>query len=610
MGFPRSAFTLALALPFLGAHALAGEKPDRPNILWITSEDNSPFLGCYGDPLARTPNMDTLAKDGILYLNAFANAPICAPMRSTIITGCYSASLGTQPMRSGNAIPAHIRAYSEHLRKAGYYCTNNSKTDYNTASINLNAAWDECSNKAHWKNRAPGQPFFAIFNTTISHESGVHKSPATTTTDPAKIKLPDYHPDTPLMRRQWALYYDNVAKMDGYVGERIQELKDAGLLDETIVFYYADHGGVLPRSKRFIYESGTHVPLLVRFPAKYRHLAPGDPGTKTDRLVSFVDLPPSLLSLAGAPIPEYMQGEAFLGPQASPPREYVYLFRDRADERPDAFRAVRDKRFRYIRNYYPHMPYGVHIDYLWKNPATAEWDQLFRDGKLDPVRSAFFLPRAQEELYDVQSDPHEVKNLAADPAHRETLDRLRNALREWQLSIRDTCLLPEPEMMRRAAGSTIFEMMRDPAKAPNLERLMEAADLAGKRDAGLLPKLTDLLKDKESGVRYWGAVGLLALGDKARPAAAALQEALKDECASVQVTAAQALLCNLNAADAALPVLREALSDKNDLLQLMAANALDYADEKARPLLSEMQQATKGYVGRVMEKAVSDLKGK
>ncbi len=322
--------TTALLLAAAASAAAPAPAAERPNILWITSEDNSPFFGCYGDPLARTPNLDAMAREGVLYLNAFANAPICAPARSTILTGMYACSLGTQPMRSGNAIPAAVTPYPQLLREAGYYCTNNAKTDYNT-KVDVKAAWDECSNKAHWKNRKPGQPFFAIFNLTVSHESGCHKSPASTETDPAKIALPAYHPDTPLMRRQWALYYDNISKMDAQAGERLRELKEAGLLDDTIVFYYADHGGVLPRSKRFLYESGTHVPMLVRFPAKYRPLASGDPGTKTDRLVSFVDLAPTLMSLAGVPVPGIMQGEAFLGPQAKPPREYVYLFRDRAD---------------------------------------------------------------------------------------------------------------------------------------------------------------------------------------------------------------------------------------------------------------------------------------
>ncbi len=577
----------------------------RPNILWLTSEDNSPLLGCYGDPLARTPNLDRLARDGILYENAFANAPICAPMRSSIITGCYSCSLGTQPMRSGNSIPPAIRAYPEYLREAGYYCTNNAKTDYNT-QISRNA-WDENSAKAHWKNRKPGQPFFAIFNTTLSHEHVVHRSPQTTITDPARVSLPPYHPDTPLMRRQWALYYDQIEKMDAEIGKRLDELAEAGLLEDTIVIYYADHGGVLPRSKRFIYESGTRVPLIVRFPKKYRHLAPADPRSRTDRLVSLVDLTPSLLSLAGVPVPPHMQGEAFLGPQAKPPRLYVYLFRDRADERPDAFRAVRDKRFRYIRNYYPHLPYGQYLQYLWLNPATAEWENLFRQGKLDATRSAFFLPRAQEELYDVQADPHEVKNLANDPAYRAELDRLRKALRDWQLEIRDTGLLPEAEMMRRARGSTIYRMMRDPKTAPNLPRFMEVADLAGQRNAENLPTLTALLNDQDSVVRYWGAVGLLALAAIAKPAADDLRKATTDECPAVRIIAAQALVCHLDDAETALPVLRQALSDENEMVVLMAANALDSAEEAARPLLPDMRKVTEGYPARVMEKAIADL---
>ncbi|HOD84272.1 MAG: Arylsulfatase [Planctomycetes bacterium ADurb.Bin126] len=590
----------ALAVASLTARGGAADKvADRPNILWITSEDNSPFLGCYGDKLARTPNMDAMAKQGIVFEHAYASAPICAPNRSTLITGCYACSLGTQPMRSGNAIPDTVRAYSEYLREAGYYCTNNSKTDYNTRIPK--SAWDECSNKAHYKNRKAGQPFFAIFNLTVSHESSTHRTPDSTVTDPDKIVLPPHHVDTPVMRRQWALYYDAVEKLDTQVGQRLRELEEAGLADDTIVFYYSDHGGVMPWSKRFLHERGTHIPLIVRFPKKYQHLAPSAPGTRSDRLVSFVDLSPTLLSLAGVSVPANMQGEAFMGPQAKAPRQYVYLFRDRADERPDAFRAVRDQRYRYIRNYYPHLPYGQHLNYLWKNPAMPDWEAQFRAGKCNAAQSAFFLPRAQEELYDLQADPYEVKNLAADPACQDTLQRMRKALRDWQLDIRDTCLLSEAEMMRRAEGSTIFEMMRS-KNAPNLERLMEASDLAGQRKADNLPKLVALLKDADSGVRYWGAVGLWALGEKAAPAAGELRAALKDDNPSVRVAAATALLCGLKQPQGALDTLKASLSDPNEMVRLAAINALDNADDALiQPVMEAVAQLKQGYPARVAE---------
>ena len=246
---------------------------DPPNFLWIVSEDNGPFFGCYGDPFATTPTLDKLATEGVLYENAFANAPVCAPARSTIITGMYPPSMGTQNMRSTYPIPESIKFFPQYLREAGYYCTNNSKEDYNMPKPE--GVWDESSRKAHYKNRGEGQPFFAIFNVTISHESSIHKSIPNDSLrhDPAEVKLPPYHPDTPEMRHDWAQYYDKVEDMDARMGEILQELEDAGLTDNTIVAYYSDHGGVIARSKRFVYESGTHVPMIWRFPDKYAHLA-------------------------------------------------------------------------------------------------------------------------------------------------------------------------------------------------------------------------------------------------------------------------------------------------------------------------------------------------
>ena len=345
----------------------------KPNILWIVSEDNSPFFGCYGDELATTPTFDKLATEGILYQNAFANAPVCAPARSTIITGMYPPSMGTENMRSIYPTPVSIKFFPQYLREAGYYCTNNSKEDYNM--IKPEGVWDESSTKAHYKNRKEGQPFFAIFNLTVSHESSIHKSIPNDSLrhDPAKVKLPPYHPDTPEMRHDWAQYYDKIEDLDGQVAVLLKELEDAGLADNTIVAYYGDHGGVIARSKRFVYESGTRVPMIWRFPKKYEHLAPGLPGSKTDRLVSFVDLAPTMLSLANISIPGYMQGNAFLGDQQTPPQGYVHLFRGRMDERIDLPRAVRHKQYRYIKNYMPHRIYGQYLEYLWKAPSCRSW---------------------------------------------------------------------------------------------------------------------------------------------------------------------------------------------------------------------------------------------
>ena len=359
---------------------------ERPNVLWITSEDNSPYLGCYGDPLVHTPNLDRLAAQGVRYRHAFANAPVCSSARSTLITGMYASSLGVHNHRSRVAIPAEFKLYPEHLRAAGYYCTNNSKTDYNVA--HAGQPWDESSNRAHFKNRAPGQPFFAVFNFTTSHESQVAPKPGKTTfrVPPEKITLPPYHPDTPDIRRDWANYYDQLTLLDEQVGKLLAELENEGLADDTVVFYYSDHGGALPRGKRNLHDSGTRVPLIVRFPKKWSHLAPAEPGAWVDDLVSFVDLPVTVFSLCGVPIPGHYEGRPFLGEKKAPPREHVFLFRGRMDERYDTIRAVRDGRFRYVRNYSPHRPWGQHYSYPFQVlPSMRSWHAEFLAGRCNEV---------------------------------------------------------------------------------------------------------------------------------------------------------------------------------------------------------------------------------
>jgi N-sulfoglucosamine sulfohydrolase len=294
----NSVFGLA-ALTTLSLSGCQEQIPDElPNILWLVSEDNSPMLGCYGDDFATTPYLDKMASEGFLYTHAYANAPVCAPARNTIITGFYANSGGNQHMRSRYAKSEVVRTYPEFLREAGYYCTNNAKTDYNTSSIDPgNSIWDESSGTAHYRNREPGQPFFAVFNTNISHESSIHDSIPMEELrhDPYKVPLPPYHPDTPAMRHDWAQYYDKIEEMDRWVGEKLRELEESGLAENTIVFYYGDHGGVLARSKRYVYETGTHVPFILHIPEKYKYLFPAEqPGSEVNRLISFVDLAPTL----------------------------------------------------------------------------------------------------------------------------------------------------------------------------------------------------------------------------------------------------------------------------------------------------------------------------
>ena len=364
-----------------------------PNILWITSEDNSPLLGAYGDTFATTPNLDDLAAKGFLYTHAYANAPVCAPARNTIITGVYANSGGNQNMRSWNNKSDKVELFPRILRENGYYATNNAKEDYNINTKQTQNVWDEVGKTAHYKNRPKGMPFFSIFNIQISHESSLHSSIPTEKLrhKPKNVTLPPYHPDTPELRHDWAQYYDKVEDMDRKVGELLDELQASGEAENTIIMYYGDHGGVLARSKRYVYETGTRVPFILYVPDKYKNLYPNTTvGSQVDRLISFVDLAPTLLSVLNIPIPDFMQGSAFLGKQKTKDPEYTYMFRDRMDERFDMSRAVRDKKFRYIRNYMPYRIYGQHIDYLWRAPSVGSWEQAYKNGKCNAIQSAFW----------------------------------------------------------------------------------------------------------------------------------------------------------------------------------------------------------------------------
>ena len=561
----------------LATHSVRSAEHTRPNILWLVSEDNSPLLGCYGEPLARTPNLDQLAQGGIVYEKAYANAPVCAPARSAIITGAYPSSLGTQHMRSYRPLPEGLKFFPEYLRAAGYYCTNNDKTDYNTAT-EFGPAWDESSAKAHYGNRAAGQPFFAVFNFFSTHESNLHER-RPLETDPARVTVPAYLPDNAETRADVAQYHDAIATMDRQVGEVLRELEAAGLAEDTIIFYYGDHGGATPRSKRFLYENGVHVPLIVHVPEKYRSLAPLPAGSRTGELVSFVDLAPTVLSLAGLPIPATMQGRAFAGLARAPAPAFAYQLRDRMDERYDLSRAVTDGRYRYIRNYLPHLPAGQHVGYLWRQASMRRWDELYRSGALNDVQSAFFRERAPEELFDLVNDPDNVRNLAGDPAHRATLERLRAANRDHLLNIRDTGFMPEA-MMAAMAGSDSPQRVAGNQETYPLARLLDLIDGAQLAPTPQAEALLASLQDPQPVIRYWACLGTMRA--KASAAlTAGLIDRLKDDEPTVRLGAAQALL-RQGTSTAAWAVIADGLAPANPgELRLAALNVI--ARQETRP---------------------------
>jgi len=571
----RRQFGAALAAPLLNAAS-----SPRPNILWITCEDTGPDFPFCGDAYSVAPNLTRLAARSTTYRNAWSVAPVCAPARTSIITGCYPSALGAENMRSMIPLPAGQELFPALLRKAGYYCTNNAKEDYNVEKPE--GTWDESSKNAHYSKRAAGQPFFAVFNLLETHESQIRARPHTLVHDPKGVRVPAYHPDTPEVRHDWAQYYDNITTMDVKAGRLLDELEKSGLADNTIVFFYGDHGSGMPRSKRWCYNSGLNVSITVQIPERFRQLAAKDyvPGALNNRLVSFVDLGPTVLSLAGVKPPSYMHGQPFMGAHEAPRRQFLHGLRGRMDERYDAIRSVRDERYVYIRNYMPHKIYGQYLAYMWETPTTQVWERLYKEGKLTPAQRRFWEKKPFEELYDLQTDRDEVQNLVAEPAHAAALARLRQAHREHTARIHDVGLLSEDEVHSRALAEV------------DTGRLAEAAEFAASatKTAGRLERM---LSSPDSGVRYWGALGVLIRGEaEVRRMRPQLEKALTDKARAVRIVAAEALARygmeeDLRPAMEALVPLCDA-RDHGAYVAMQALNAFDSIGAKAKPWATQI----------------------
>ncbi len=569
---PLFFLTLLLAATSLAASASSS----RPNILWVTAEDHGPLLGAYGDEYAHTPNLDAFAERGFRYDVVWSNAPVCAPARTTILTGLYATTVGAQHMRSDVRLPAYIKPYPQLLRDAGYYCTNDGKEDYNVSGFGK--IWDDSSRSAHYKNRPEGSPFFASFNFADSHEGRLRQRTDLPYHDPDQMPVPPYHPDTPEVRRDWAQHYNGISQVDARFGELMQELEASGLADDTIVFYYADHGSGMPGHKRWPHNRGLHVPLIIHVPDKFAHLAPAEykPGGSTRRPVAFIDLAPTLLSLAGAPQPEWMPGTAIMGPAEGDPGPWLFGFRGRMDERFDRVRSVRGDRYVYIRNYMPHLIYGQYLAYMFQTETTQIWERLYREGKLDAAQRYFWEPKPEEELYDLVSDPHEIHNLANSSEHQEILGQMRAALRHHIVKTRDTGFLPEAEMHRRAGQSTIYEMAQDPNRYP-LERILAMAELAARRDLDSIDQLRSGFTDSDPAVRWWAITGIQIRGPEAFAAVQDdLRRLLDDPNPSVTIAAASVLTkwgTNADVESAVDILLQLAPADTNGAYVALAAVA-------------------------------------
>lgn len=620
----KSLIAAFVAVIFLASHTYSDS---RPNILWLSAEDISPHLGCYGDPHAITPNLDRLAEQGVRYTHAFTTAGVCAPCRSGIITGMYQTTLGTHHMRCTAKLPDHIRPFTAYLRESGYYCSNNSKQDYQFKTPK--DAWDDSSRRASWKGRKKDQPFFAVFNFTGCHESGIaskQKYESVTQAigdenrqDASKLNLPAYYPDTPIVREDWKRNYELITAMDRWAGELLNQLREDGLEENTIVFFWSDHGVGLPRAKRWLYESGTHIPLIVKVPSALRKDGQGAPGTVTDRLVSSIDFGPTVLNLAGVEIPQHVQGQAFLGENLPPQREYVYGARDRMDERYDIIRMVRNKRFRYIRNYEPLKSYYQYINTAEKGATMRELRRLHDAGELDHEAEFYFsATKPVEELYDVAADPDEVHNLADDPQFASTLEEMRRAHLAWVRETKDLGLIPEPILLERQElfGSQ-YATLRQPGAEAISVQLAETAALASSGIEGI-DQLIAAGESTDSAIRYWSATGIGNIGPPvAEQSESLIRRLLSDESSAVRTAACRAL-CRMGKPDDALPILIHELTTGTQWERLHAAIVLDEIDEQARPVIEQMKEGLKYQKGfnsdgkyrvRVTNRALNELLG-
>ena len=565
---------LLLMLPAETPAATASDSPadlPRPNILWISSEDNGPQLGCYGDEYAITPNLDALAARSLRYDKCWSNAPVCAPARTTIITGMYGPSIGSEHMRSLVERPPGIELFPAYLAQAGYYCTNPGKTDYNVndgpmprargdrkagnaseSEDDREPCWVQPQKKSHYRNRADGQPFFHVYNSTISHESKIRvpRPYDQLVHDPDAAPVPPFHPDTPEVRMDWAQYYSRITQMDAEMGKQLADLKTAGLDEDTIVVYWGDHGSGMPRSKRTPFNSGLHVPLIVHIPEKFAHLRPDDyaAGGSTPRLVSFVDFAPTMLSLAGIDPPEHLQGRAFAGQYEAEPKQYLYGFRGRMDSRYDPVRSITDGRYVYVRNFLPSRPHGQFLAYQFETPTTRIWKTMFDAGQTDPVQSQYWSRKAPVELFDLETDPHEVVNLLGPDGSDDVLETaatLRDALAAWQADIHDIGLMPEGAMhhLIQQTGRTAYELARDES-VYNIDRVLELAT-ASKPPSGPVPGA-----DAPVAEQYWAVQRGAKLPTGTEPASL-----LERPSASVRIAAAERLIREGEAIEQAIDTL-------------------------------------------------------
>lgn len=532
-----------------GGASIAGAEDKRPNIVWIVSEDNSiHYLNHFFPGGAVAPQIEQMARQGLTFDHAYSNAPVCSVARTTLATMCYGPRIGTQFHRRYRLapLPEGLQMFPAYLRQSGYYTTNNQKKDYN--AVEGKGVWDDSSRQATWRNRPRGdQPFFHMESHGQSHESSLHFSRRTfdsesTTTDPEQIKLPGCFPDTPLFRYTQARYHDRMKIIDGIVGETLSKLKEDGVLEDTFVFYFGDHGGVLPRSKGYLYDSGLHVPLVIRIPENFRHLAIAPRGTRIPGSVEFVDFGATVLRLAGVPLPKGIDGRPFLGlgvtlEEVNADRE-SFGYADRFDEKYDLVRSLKVGDYQYIRCYQPYLPDGLQNNYRYKMLAYAQWREMFRQGKLSGSEARFFQPKPVEMLFDVKQDPHQLRNLAIDAAFADVLERMRSRLTERLRTLPDLSFFPESVLIEKAMDDPVGFGQRNRKLISELIELanLQVADFSRAKD-----RLRAALISEQPMKRYWGLMVATAHGEAARELVDLARPLLQDKESIVRVRAAEFL---------------------------------------------------------------------
>lgn len=572
-----------ITLPFSSSWIQAQEAASKkPNFLWILSEDNSKhFLKLFDETGAETPNIARLAQDGIQFNNAYSCSPVCSVARTTLMTSVYAPRLGTQYHRKIEQItqPGGWEIFTAFLKKSGYYTTNNSKKDYNV--VEKGEAWNESSRSAHWRNRdSKDMPFFHMQSYSTSHESSLHFSRQVmentkTSTDPETVFIPPVHPSTPTFKYTYARYHDRIMEIDKQVGALVAQLEEDGVLEDTFIFYFGDHGGVLPGSKGYINERGTHVPLVVRIPENFKHLTPLKRNASVNGFVSFVDFGPTVLHLAGLDVPDYSDGRPFLGPRVNQRRlnrnRTAFTHADRFDEKYDTVRAIRVGDWKYVRNFQSYYPDGLQNNYRYKMLAYEEWRTLFNQGKLNKVQAQFFQPKPIEMLFNLADDPYETKNLASHDEHGTKLRQMRRSLRNFMASIHDLSLFPENIIVENAANSINFGAQ----KAFQLKKLYTITDLATRPYEDAENPLKSYLQSNDPTSRYWAVSVSSEFGKKAAALAPAISNLKSDPDPLVRLKAAEFLALVKN--QDPVPVIQDILkTNSSPTVSLIVLNSVVY----------------------------------